>query len=99
MTPEPVSVHHTIRQRLEPLRPEWVDISDDSHLHAGHDGAREHAQRTSVQEGTHFSLKIVSPLFAGQSLVARHRMIYDCLGDLMHTRIHALQIDARPNLF
>ncbi|RVT88394.1 BolA family protein [Inhella crocodyli] len=59
---------------------------DDSHLHAGHAGARE---------GGHYRLRIVSPRFAGLGRVARHRLIYDALGPLADRGIHALQIDAR----
>jgi len=93
---EPVS--SLIRERLAPLQPVSLDIIDDSASHAGHAGARDHAERTGAEvthEGTHFELTIVSPAFAGRSPVARHRMIYDLLGDLMKTRIHALKIDAR----
>jgi BolA protein len=85
-----------IRERLAPLNPVSMEIVDDSSSHAGHAGARDHATRTGATEGTHFELVIVSPLFAGHNLVARHRMIYELLGDLMQNRIHALKIDARP---
>ena len=81
--------------RLEPLKPSLLKIIDDSAAHAGHDGARAHAERTGASSGTHFELTIVSNAFAGKPLVARHRMIYDLLGELMSTRIHALKIDAR----
>jgi BolA family transcriptional regulator, general stress-responsive regulator len=71
------------------LAPQSLDITDDSHLHAGHAGARE---------GRHFSLRIVSPRFAGLSRVARHRLIYDALASLIPQGIHALAIEARsPN--
>ena len=63
--------------------------------HAGHAGARAHADRTGAIDGTHFELVIVSPAFSGKPLIARHRMIYDLLGELMRSRIHALKIDAR----
>jgi BolA protein len=91
----PANVASLIRERLAPLRPVSLEIVDDSASHAGHAGARDHAARTGTHEGTHFELSIVSPVFAGHSPVARHRMIYDLLGDLMKTRIHALSIDAR----
>ena len=84
-----------IRERLAPLHAVSLKIIDDSASHAGHSGALDHAARTGVQNGTHFELTIISPVFSGQSPVARHRMIYDLLGDLMQTRIHALKIDAR----
>ena len=89
------SVQFLIRERLAPLHPVSLEILDDSAAHAGHAGARDHAARTGAQDGSHFELTIVSPVFTGQSQVARHRMIYELLGDLMQTRIHALKIDAR----
>ncbi len=85
MTAERVEL---IRQRLtEALQPEQLDIEDDSARHAGHPGARS--------GGGHFNVRIVSGAFAGRSLIERHRMVYDALGDAMHTEIHALSIDAR----
>ena len=84
-----------IRERLAPLQPVSLEVIDDSASHAGHAGVRDHAARTGIHDGTHFELTIVSPVFAGQSPVACHRMIYQLLGDLMQTRIHALKIDAR----
>ncbi|AXS80302.1 BolA family transcriptional regulator [Dechloromonas sp. HYN0024] len=74
-----------LRQRLVVLQPESVSIQDDSHLHAGHAGARD---------GGHYQLQIVAQVFAGKSTIARHRMIYDAAGDLMRGSIHALSIRA-----
>jgi BolA protein len=68
------------------LAPLAVEVQDDSHLHAGHAGARE---------GRHFSVRIVSPRFKGLPRVARHRLVYDALHLLMPRGIHALAIDAR----
>lgn len=68
------------------LQPEALAVQDDSHLHAGHAGARE---------GRHFSVRIVSSRFTGLSRVARHRLVYDSLSTLMVQGIHALAIDAR----
>ncbi len=68
------------------LAPESVVVQDDSHLHAGHAGARE---------GRHFSVEITSDRFDGLSRIARHRLVYDALGGLMSRGIHALAIDAR----
>jgi len=74
-----------IRQRLvAALAPTVLEIVDDSHRHAGHAGARDGRG--------HFSVRIASPAFAGLSPVARHRAVYDALGDLMQTDIHALSI-------
>jgi BolA family transcriptional regulator, general stress-responsive regulator len=59
---------------------------DDSHLHAGHAGARQ---------GRHFTVRITSSAFAGLSRVARHRLVYDALRSLVAEGIHALAIEAR----
>ena len=70
------------------LAPETLDIVDESHLHAGHAGA---------QSGRgHFRVTVVAEKFRGQPLVKRHRMVYEAVGDLMTTDIHALSIDAAP---
>ena len=77
-----------IRQRLvAALAPTLLEIVDDSHRHAGHAGARDGRG--------HFIVQIASPAFQGLSPVARHRAVYDALGDLMQTDIHALSIRAR----
>ncbi len=89
------SIRDQIVGRLQELSPSLIEVSDDSAAHAGHAGARDHAERTGAVEGTHFELTIVSEAFAGKSLVARHRMIYELLADLMQSHIHALKIDAR----
>ena len=89
------SIRDQIVNRLQALSPSLIEVSDDSAAHAGHVGARDHTERTGAIEGTHFELTIVSDAFAGKSLVARHRMIYELLAELMQTHIHALKIDAR----
>ncbi len=61
-------------------------VKDQSHLHAGHAGARS-------GKG-HFDVKIVSDKFAGQNRIARHRMVYDALGSFIDSDIHALSINA-----
>lgn len=75
-----------IRERLAVLSPTAIDIQDDSALHAGHAGARA--------GGGHYRLHIVSTAFEGKSTIARHRLIYAALGDLMKKEIHALAIRA-----
>lgn len=86
----PVANAHRIaeieRRLTELLRPEVIRIKDQSHLHAGHAGA-------AAGMG-HFAVYVVSPAFAGLPRVQRHRVIYDALGDLMKTDIHALKIEA-----
>jgi len=76
-----------IRQKLLALNPLRLDLRDESAQHAGHAGAR-------VGESTHWQLTIVAEAFRGKSAVARHRMIYEALGDLMNHDIHALKIEA-----
>jgi BolA protein len=76
-----------IRAKLDSLLPMQLVIEDDSAKHAGHAGA--------ASGGGHFRLKIVSERFSGLNAVARHRLIYQTLGDMMHKQIHALTIDAR----
>ena len=77
----------TIEARLNSaLSPESMDIVDDSHKHAGHAGAKS--------GGGHFDLTIVSEQFPGLNTVMRHRLIYDALGEMMQTDIHALSIKA-----
>lgn len=75
-----------MRQKLAALEPEELEIVDESHLHAGHAGARS--------GGGHYLLRIVSRQFAGKSTIARHRMIYSALGEMMQGQIHALHIQA-----
>jgi BolA protein len=83
-----VSVAEQIRQRLQALAPSHVELVDDSAKHAGHAGA-------APGGNTHWRLTIVSAAFAGKPTVARHRMVYAALGELMQQPIHALQISAR----
>jgi BolA protein len=75
-----------LRERLAALDPLHLRIIDDSAAHAGHAGARS--------GGGHYRLLIVSSVFSGKSTLARHRLIYDALGELMRSKIHALSIQA-----
>jgi BolA protein len=83
-----MSVAAKIRERLAALEPLDLDLVDESAKHAGHAGARPGGN-------THWRLTIVSPRFAGKPTVARHRMVYQALGELMQHPIHALAITAR----
>ena len=76
-----------MRERLAALSPTNLHIEDESHLHAGHAGARS--------GGGHYRLDIVAAAFAGKNTVARHRLIYGALGDMMRGAIHALSINAQ----
>jgi BolA protein len=76
-----------IRERLSAaLSPESIDIVDESHKHAGHEGARS--------GGGHFVVTIVADAFRGKRPLERHRMVYDALGEAMSREIHALSIKA-----
>lgn len=87
MTAPANDIAQRIRERLEAaLAPERLEIRDDSALHAGHAGARE---------GGHFHVLIVSAGFVGHAPLARHRLVYAAIGDLMRRGVHALSIDAR----
>jgi len=76
-----------MRERLAALAPVRLDLRDESGQHAGHAGSRPSG-------GSHWQLTIVSDAFRGKSGVARHRMVYEALGDLMNGEIHALKIEA-----
>lgn len=78
-----MNLEAAIRERLSVLDPESVALVDEDHLHIGH-GA----------DGAHWQLTIVSGAFRGKAPLARHRMIYEALGDLMKRDIHALRIEA-----
>ena len=77
-----------IRVALEAaLQPVALEVIDDSHRHAGHEGARDGRG--------HFTVRITSEAFAGKAPLARHRAVYAALGEMMQTDIHALAIEAR----
>jgi len=85
MTAERVAL---IGERLSAaLEPVSLQVEDESHLHAGHAGARD-------GKG-HFRVTIVSARFEGLSPIKRHRLVFAAVDDLMDTDIHALAIDAR----
>ena len=76
-----------IRIRLEAeLSPETLQVEDESHMHVGHEGAKGGLG--------HFRVLVVSDKFRGQSPIKRHRLIYQAVGELMQTDIHALAIEA-----
>ena len=77
-----------IRERLQAaLQPVRLDIADESHKHVGHAGA--------AGGGGHFNALIVSSAFEGQRLLQRHRLMYDALGEMMDTDIHAFSMQCR----
>jgi BolA family transcriptional regulator, general stress-responsive regulator len=74
-----------IRTRLSALDPVSIEIIDDSARHSGHPGA--------ASGGGHYQLRLVSARFSGQSKLARHRLVYHLLSDLMQREIHALAMN------
>jgi BolA protein len=68
------------------LDPELLEVEDDSHRHAGHEGARDGRG--------HFNVHVVSAAFEGKLPLARHRAVYAALDSMMDTDIHALSIRA-----
>jgi BolA family transcriptional regulator, general stress-responsive regulator len=76
-----------IRQRLQAaFAPTELEVVDDSHRHAGHEGAKDGRG--------HFRVRLISPAFAGMPPLACHRAVYAALGTMMETDIHALSIQA-----
>lgn len=74
---------HRIRTTLGA---ELVDVHDDSAQHRGHRGARGGAG--------HYSVVVVAERFAGMDRVERHRAVYDAVGDMMPSQVHALAVRA-----
>ena len=78
-----------IEEKLQAaFSPTELEVIDESHLHAGHAGARPQGE-------SHFRVRIVAEIFGGQSRVARQRLIYKTLADELATDIHALALDVQ----
>lgn len=75
-----------LEARLRTLQPIELEVIDDSHLHAGHAGAADGRG--------HFTVQLISERFSGLPVVRRHRLVYEAVGDMMITDIHALSIRA-----
>lgn len=73
------------RRLVAQLAPLAITVHDDSAQHIGHAGA---------QGGGHYRVRIVAARFAGLPRVARHRLVYDAVSDLMRSAVHALAIEA-----
>ncbi len=83
MSVSAADIDTALRAALQPLA---LQVEDDSHLHAGHAGARE---------GRHFTVHITAQAFTGRTRLARHRLVYDSVSTLIPRGIHALVINAR----
>jgi len=78
------ALHARLAELLAPTR---LEVIDESAAHAGHAGA------DGSGSGTHFRVRIASPLFAGKTPVARHRLVYDALHEFLERGLHALAIE------
>lgn len=83
-TPSAAQLEARLRERLSPSA---LEVLDESGLHAGHAGAN------GTGFGTHFRVRIASPLFTGRPRVARHRLVYDALQDFIDQGVHAIAIE------
>ena len=87
MTPTPITAAAIEARLRASLSPTQLQVLDESAAHAGHAGAN------GTGFGTHFRVRIASPLFDGKPRVARHRLVYDSLQDFMDQGLHALAIE------
>ena len=72
---------------LTALQPTQLAVVDESAAHAGHAGANAEGH------GTHFRVRIASPVFAGKTRIAKHRLVYDALQIFIDQGLHALAIE------
>ena len=84
VTPSALQIEARLRERLQPTH---LEVFDESAQHAGHIGANDSGF------GTHFRVRIASPLFTGLRHIARHRLVYDALQEFMAAGLHALAIE------
>jgi len=84
MTTVQAELERLLHQRLQPSE---LTVIDESASHAGHAGAGD------AGVGTHFRVRIASPLFTGKSRLARHRLVYDAAREALAGGVHALAID------
>ena len=84
-TPSAQQIDQRLRETLQPLT---LEVLDESASHAGHVGSN------GTDFGTHFRVRITSPMFVGKSALMRHRLVYDALQDFIDQGLHALAIEA-----
>ncbi|MEX2453056.1 MAG: BolA family protein [Rhodospirillaceae bacterium] len=86
-----MTVAETIERKLKAaLTPLSLQVIDESHLHAGHAGARPEGE-------THFRVEVVAEAFAGKSRLERQRIVYNLLADELAGPVHALSVSANPS--
>lgn len=83
----PVRAEAIEQQLRAQLQPTQLEVLDESAVHAGHSGANAEGY------GSHFRVRIASPLFTGENRVARHRLVYDALQNFIDQGLHALAIE------
>lgn len=86
-TPLPIHTENIARQLTERLQPTHLEVIDESAAHAGHSGANAEGF------GSHFRVRIASPVFAGKSRVAKHRLVYHALQNFIDQGLHAIAIE------
>lgn len=79
------NVERALREKLDPIH---LEIVDDSDLHAGHPGA--------TSGGAHLRVLVVASCFEGRTLLEQHRLVYDCIEDLLGGSVHALGLKTVP---
>lgn len=77
-------IEQQLKARLQPTR---LEVLDESAAHAGHSGANAEGF------GSHFRIRIASPLFTNKTRLARHRLVYDALQNFIDQGLHALAIE------
>ena len=83
----PVSARAMMQRLQQVLAPTQLEVLDESAAHAGHSGANE------AGFGSHFRVRISSPLFTGRTRVAQHRLVYDALQEFIDQGAHAIAIE------
>ena len=88
-------IAHSIKEKLtQSFTPTQLEVIDESHKHAHHAGAAEHAAKHGSGE-SHFHVSIVAEKFKGMNRLARHRAVMEVLAEEMDGRVHALRLDAK----
>ena len=85
----------SIKEKLtQSFNPSQLEVIDESHKHAGHAGAAQHAAKHGGGE-SHFHVTIIAEKFKGMTLLARHRAVMEVLAEEMDGKVHALSLDAK----